>query len=158
MYFYVVPIYLRASEAAERDEVGRWPLKMPTWKERERILCKIKEDIFGAALLDPERLDDVDRIEQLNTWYLNNNEFYGLVKRAAAEVLLDRDLNNSAGGERTRRSAKSNKKSEGRDTARESSGQHTRETGSKNDKKVRGTERKPSELFLFLMSTDRANQ
>jgi len=74
-------------------------------------------------LLNPERLEDVNRIEQLNTCSLNNNEFYGLVKRAAAEVLLDRDLNSTvtAGGE-TRRSAKSDKKSEGKGTTRESSG------------------------------------
>lgn len=74
---------------------------MPTWKERERILFRIKEDLFGAtSSLDPDCLDDVDKIQRLNWTSLNNGDFYGLVKRAAAEVLLERDLAQRKGSDK----------------------------------------------------------
>jgi len=67
------------------------------WWELEQLLERIKADLFHTSVLDCSCLGNVDEIYELNDTALTDEEFYVLVKRAAAEVLLEQDLNKSRG-------------------------------------------------------------
>ena len=59
--------------------------------ELENLTEKIKEELFETSIIDCDYLDDIEEIYHSNRPGLENDEYFCIVKRAAAEYKLAKE-------------------------------------------------------------------